>query len=128
VWSCKNLRFEGTYRLHHKGEKLSNLVFLRNVCQLLVIANIRSPLNLVKLMIEAVHSPKRLLVQESHGATYQKTVLFYFAKFTSLFEFTSEKRYMYAELLAVPCLIINCLSGFQVLTAVIMGSNGSWNM
>jgi hypothetical protein len=53
------------------------LVFLRSACRLLVTARVvpSSPI-LVTLMKEALSSPKRQFLQESHGVTSQKTAFF----------------------------------------------------
>jgi hypothetical protein len=48
-----------------------------SVLQVLVIANaILISLILFTMMIEAIRSPKLLLLQEPHGPTFQKTALF----------------------------------------------------
>jgi hypothetical protein len=61
--SCKNRRFEGTYRLHYQGEKR---VFLRSVLQFLVTAYIvpRWP-NVFTLMIEEIHSSETSVIKRA---------------------------------------------------------------
>jgi hypothetical protein len=81
--SCKNRRFEGTWRFLHQGDKnlwnTKYLVFLRSVRRLLVAACVvpSSPI-FVTLMKEAQVPPKRLFLQEPHCVTTQKTPFFSF--------------------------------------------------
>jgi hypothetical protein len=49
---------------------------LRSELQLLVSANVRSSLILSALMMEAMHSSEKPVLQEPHGVTSQKTAFF----------------------------------------------------
>jgi hypothetical protein len=70
--SYKNLRFGGTYRLHHQGDKnrrarnnvsSNSVVYLRRLRRLLVTANVipSSPI-LVTLMIVAIRSSETSVI------------------------------------------------------------------
>jgi hypothetical protein len=65
----------------------AHIIFLHRVRRLLVTAEVpRSPI-LDNLMMEALLSPKRRLLQEPHGVTSQKTPFFIFGtNFTCCFE------------------------------------------
>jgi hypothetical protein len=54
--SSKNRRFGGTCHLHHQGD----IVFLRIMLQLLIIANVPSSPILVTLIMEAIRPSKTL--------------------------------------------------------------------
>jgi hypothetical protein len=78
--SSRMLRHVALVRTDVSEELSASIIRVRRICELgttlLVTANVPSSPILVTLMMEALRSPKRWLLQEPHGVTSQKTAFF----------------------------------------------------